>query len=89
VTGQLWQYPNAGGGSLGSRSLVGAGLTKTDRPLTVSTGDANGDGLPDLWATAVADTQQNLVFYPGVSPGGIGAPATIGVGGWQWILRLG
>jgi len=88
TSGALRLYPNTGGGSLGQPQPVdGGSWTATDRPLLASAGDANRDGRPDLWATTNAGTDSSLLFHPGTA-GGLGTATTVGVGGWQWILRM-
>jgi endonuclease/exonuclease/phosphatase family metal-dependent hydrolase len=86
-TGVLWLYPNTGSGSLGVPQAVTGGVwNSTDRPL-VAAGDAESDGRADLWATTNVGTDSSLLFHPGGDTG-LGDPATVGVGGWQWLLRL-
>jgi hypothetical protein len=79
TTGNLWLYPGdgLGDGSFGdtsTRVLVGTGFTTAKYPLVTSIGDANGDGLPDLYATTASG---GLVFIPGVSGGGFGTPVAV------------
>jgi hypothetical protein len=78
-TGNLWLYPGdgLGDGSFGDTSTrvpVGTGFTTAKYPLVTSIGDANGDGLPDLYATTASG---GLVFIPGVSGGGFGTPVAV------------
>ena len=79
AAGNLWLYPGdlLGDGTFGdtsTRVLVGTGFTTAKYPLVTSIGDANGDGVPDLYATTASG---GLVFIPGLSGGGIGAPAAV------------
>jgi hypothetical protein len=79
ATGSLWLYPGdgLGDGSFGDTSTrvpVGTGFTTAKYPLVTSIGDANGDGLPDLYATTASG---GLVFIPGVSGGGFGTPVAV------------
>lgn len=79
ATGNLWLYPGdgLGDGSFGdttTRVPVGTGFTTAKYPLVTSIGDANGDGLPDLYATTASG---GLVFIPGVSGGGFGTPVAV------------
>ncbi|MFF4833033.1 FG-GAP repeat domain-containing protein [Streptomyces sp. NPDC001315] len=87
ATGTLWLYPNTGRGTLGARQAVTGGTwTAADRPL-VTAGDLDADGRPDLWTTTNADTSSALLFHAGTDTG-LGDPVTVGVGGWQWMLRM-
>ncbi|TWG16223.1 endonuclease/exonuclease/phosphatase family metal-dependent hydrolase [Micromonospora taraxaci] len=84
-TGQLWLYRNAGGTGLLPRQQASTGTWSSgDRPLVVSPGDANGDGLADLWATTDSG---DLLLHLGTA-GGFGPAGTIGTGGWSGILRM-
>ncbi|CAM5342061.1 FG-GAP-like repeat-containing protein [Streptomyces aurantiogriseus] len=87
ATGTLWLHPNTGTGTLGTRRAVAGGTwSAADRPL-LTAGDLDRDGRADLWATTNAGTDSALLFQPGTDTG-IGAPVTVGMGGWQWILRM-
>ncbi|MET9384172.1 FG-GAP-like repeat-containing protein [Streptomyces sp. NPDC002928] len=87
TTGTLWLYPNTGTGTLGARQAAAGGTwTAADRPL-VTAGDLDADGRPDLWTTTNADTSSALLFHAGTDTG-LGDPVTVGVGGWQWMLRM-
>ncbi|QES06131.1 hypothetical protein DEJ44_11180 [Streptomyces venezuelae] len=89
ATGVLKEYRSHGAQALtATRTLDGGPLTTADRRLAVTAGDANGDGLADLWTTRTAGTAENLEFLPGTA-GGLGTPTTIGTGGWQWMRALG
>jgi hypothetical protein len=79
ATGNLWLYPGdgLGDGSFGdtsTRVLVGTGFTTAKYPLVTSIGDANGDGVPDLYATTASG---GLVFIPGLGGGGFGTPVAV------------
>ncbi|MGW5424561.1 FG-GAP-like repeat-containing protein [Streptomyces sp. NPDC003943] len=89
ATGRLLQYASQGDQHLVAPvELTGGPWTVADRRLAVSAGDVTGDGLPDLWTTRTAGTAENLEFLPGTATG-LGAPTTIGTGGWQWLTNLG
>lgn len=89
ATGELRQYASQGAAPLaGPVALTGGPWTTADRRLAVSAGDVTGDGRPDLWTTRTAGTAENLEFLPGTATG-LGTPATIGTGGWQWLTALG
>ncbi|MET8508226.1 FG-GAP-like repeat-containing protein [Streptomyces sp. NPDC004787] len=89
ATGALRQYASQGATALAAPvALSGGPWTVADRRLVVSAGDVTGDGLADLWTTRTAGTAENLEFLPG-TPTGLGAPAVIGTGGWQWLTWLG
>ncbi|MGH4029361.1 FG-GAP-like repeat-containing protein [Actinomycetota bacterium Odt1-20B] len=91
-TGELFTYEGTGpaGEGLGSgtRKLTATGFTPAARPLLTSATDADNDGVPDLWATT-NNTSQGLHFYPRLTAGGLGAPVTIGTGGWDKMAALG
>jgi hypothetical protein len=75
--GRLWLYPGNSTGTFGgtsTRVLVGRGFTTATYPLMTSIGDANGDGVPDLYATTSAG---GLVFIPGIRGGGFGTPVPV------------
>ncbi|MHB9857447.1 FG-GAP-like repeat-containing protein [Streptomyces sp. YIM S03343] len=56
TTGVIYDYP-FGTDSLGTRTTITNGaFTSTDRPLMTSPGDANGDGIADLY-TLTADKE--------------------------------
>ncbi|XIE81794.1 FG-GAP repeat domain-containing protein [Streptomyces sp. SBR177] len=89
ATGALRQYASQGATALAAPVTLGGGpWTVADRRLAVSAGDVTGDGLADLWTTRTAGTAENLEFLPGTTTG-LGAPAVIGTGGWQWLTWLG
>jgi hypothetical protein len=84
--GRLWLYPGNSSGTFGgsaTRVLVGKHFSQKTYPLITSIGDANGDGIPDLYATTPAG---GLVFIPGQSGGGFGRPAPVTGTGTDWKL---
>jgi hypothetical protein len=65
--------------------LESTGWSAAARPLLTSTGDANGDGVTDLWAT---DSTGRLLFVRS-NPGIAGAAATvIATTGWAGITAI-
>jgi hypothetical protein len=77
AAGNPWLYPGdftGTTGNNGNRVLVGTGFTAVKYPLITTMGDANGDGVPDLYATT---SSGGLVFVPGVSGGGFGTPVPV------------
>jgi hypothetical protein len=62
------------------RTTVGTGFTAAAYPRILSAGDANGDGVADLYA---ATRHGHLKFFAGL-PGGGFAPATGAHGGLDW-----
>ncbi|MFI0938615.1 FG-GAP repeat domain-containing protein [Streptomyces sp. NPDC021020] len=62
------------------RTVVGTGFTASRYPRVLSTGDADGDGVPDLYATT---GHGGLKFFAGL-PGGGFAPAVGAHGGLDW-----
>lgn len=84
--GNLWLYPGHSGGTFGgvaARVLVGHHFTQQAYPLITTIGDANGDGIPDLYATTSAG---GLVFIPGLRGGGFGRPVPVTGTGTNWKL---
>ncbi|MER8042956.1 FG-GAP-like repeat-containing protein [Streptomyces sp. NPDC094032] len=89
ATGEIKRYASQGAAPLAAPvALTGGPWTTADRRLAVSAGDVTGDGLPDLWTTRTAGTAENLELLPGTATG-LGAPTTVGTGGWQWLTALG
>jgi YVTN family beta-propeller protein len=75
-SGDLFIYPGDGQRTFGdstTRLHVGTGFTTAKYPLITTIGDANGDGVPDLYAT----TAGALVFIPGIHGGGFGTPVPV------------
>ena len=73
-------------GDSNNRILVGTGFTAATYPLMTSIGDANGDGIPDLYATTASG---GLVFIPGVTGGGFGSPVAVGGTKTNWAKVTG
>ncbi|MBC9718862.1 VCBS repeat-containing protein [Streptomyces sp. TRM66268-LWL] len=90
-TGELFTYEGTGengeGLGGGNRKLTATGFTPTARPLFASGTDADNDGVADLWTTT-DQTGAGLYFHPKVTATGIGAPVTVGTGGWNNFQRL-
>ncbi|MEY9933752.1 hypothetical protein ABH926_008412 [Catenulispora sp. GP43] len=90
ATGQVWRYPGAADGTFGdgtTRVLIGHGLSAARYPLLITKGDANGDGLPDIWAV---NKHGNLVLLPGVAGGGFGKPEAVATHkAWAGVSALG
>lgn len=89
--GRLRLYAGTGpaGEGLGSSTatISATGWDSTTHPLITSSGDANGDGKPDLFATS-HDTGKEFYFYPAVTPTGIGTPTAVGTSGWLNFQQL-
>ncbi|CAL9479398.1 hypothetical protein SUDANB58_03024 [Streptomyces sp. enrichment culture] len=83
-TGRLWLYPGTSAGTLGSRKLIGTGGWNAMNAL-VGTGDANGDGRPDVHAREASTGR--LWFYPGRT-GALGSRVLAGTGGWNVMDAL-
>lgn len=93
TTGKVLQYRSNGTAALPGTGteLVGDTWPAAQRPLAVSLGDGNRDGLPDLWVTTAYDarTQQggDLFFRPATAFGWA-APVQVGSGGWGYVESL-
>ncbi|MFF4161093.1 FG-GAP repeat domain-containing protein [Streptomyces sp. NPDC001678] len=92
TTGALYLYQGIGtaGEGLGDRSTriqIGRSWWPTTRPLITSGGDADNDGVPDLWSTTDNDSA-GLLFYPKLAATGHGDPRPIGTGGWSLFQSL-
>ncbi|MET9907452.1 hypothetical protein ABZZ74_11585 [Streptomyces sp. NPDC006476] len=74
-------------GALSNRTAYATGWTTTARPLVTASGDSDGDGVPDLWATT-ANSSAGLEFVPGRRSGFVGPVAVVGTTGWQAIRAL-
>ncbi|MEY9858704.1 hypothetical protein ABH935_004319 [Catenulispora sp. GAS73] len=90
ASGQIWRYPGQAGGTFGdetTRVLIGHGLTAKRFPLVITKGDANGDGLADIWAV---DKRGNLFLLPGVAGSGFGHPQKVAEHkAWAGVTALG
>ncbi|MEZ0108680.1 hypothetical protein ABH920_002681 [Catenulispora sp. EB89] len=90
ASGQIWRYPGQAGGTFGdetTRVLIGHGLTAKRFPLVITKGDANGDGLADIWAV---NKRGNLFLLPGVAGGGFGHPQKVAKHkAWAGVTALG
>lgn len=82
--GTLQLAPGKGDGTLAPEcdwTTVAHGLRASDYPLLTIAGDANGDGVPDLYATTAAG---GLDFFPGTGAGHFGIPAPVTGTGIDW-----
>lgn len=83
-SGQLRLAASNPDGSFGAPNTwknVGTKLKPTDFPLVTSVGDANGDGLPDLYAVT---KDGGLAFLPGTAGGGFGPAQLLTTSGIDW-----
>lgn len=93
--GDIVQYlndptsPNPGSAlGLGSRAVtIATGFTATGLKSVAASGDGNGDGHTDLWATWTSD--DHLYFYPGTgkSVPGLGGHTDVSGTGWTTIIN--
>jgi hypothetical protein len=89
-TGILYLYRGQADGAFDDRTVYGnGGWTLGNRPL-LAAGDADGNGVSDMWATAGDGTLQ---FYAG-GTNSSGEPADggrtqVGEGGWASISAIG
>ncbi|MEU3352438.1 FG-GAP-like repeat-containing protein [Streptomyces sp. NPDC037389] len=91
-SGEIYVYPGSGpaGEGLGdgsTRQQFGQHWTAAYRPLIASGGDADNDGVPDLWATTT-DNAAGLLFYPKITTRDHGSPFAVGTGGWGDFTAL-
>ncbi|MEU4209415.1 VCBS repeat-containing protein [Streptomyces sp. NPDC026206] len=91
-SGEMYVYPGSGpaGEGLGdgsTRRQFGQHWTAAYRPLIASGGDADNDGVPDLWATTT-DNNAGLLFYPKITTRDHGDPFPVGTGGWGDFTAL-
>ncbi|MFF4607405.1 DNRLRE domain-containing protein [Streptomyces sp. NPDC001339] len=66
----------------GAPSVYGASnWHSTNRPMLITPGDANGDGVPDLWAVTADGQNGDLLYHPS-RPGSFvdGTPVKVGWG---------
>lgn len=79
-------------GTFDDRTQYGSGYGTANRPLLAGAHDANGDGIADMWTTAVDSSGvYNLLFYAGGVSGGnpVDGPSTlVGAGGWSIFSSL-
>ncbi len=78
ATGELVLFPGRSGGLVGAPVTIGSRWGAITR--IIGTGDANGDGRPDIYATT---SSAQLRFYPGNGTGGFRTSVLIG-GGWTY-----
>ncbi|MFE7455798.1 VCBS repeat-containing protein [Streptomyces sp. NPDC057554] len=98
VSGQVWLHrgkPAPDGGTdpasladPATRTAYATGLPAATHPLMTATGDANGDGVTDLWSTHLVTGSGNLMFHPGRATGGAQPPLLVGPGGWHTIRSI-
>ncbi|KIA73798.1 FG-GAP repeat domain-containing protein [Arthrobacter sp. MWB30] len=83
TAGNLYLYPGNGGGGLGPRQTALAAPAWSTITDTITPGDFNRDGKPDLLARA-GDV---LWFYPGDGAGSFGARVQVSTG-WSTMSQL-
>ncbi|MFB7264844.1 DNRLRE domain-containing protein [Streptomyces nojiriensis] len=64
---------------------AGTGWSRAAMPMVLGTPDANGDGIPDIWA--VGDNGNQWLFQGGTNT--IGAPTGRDEDGWNTFLTIG
>ncbi|MFD5147979.1 FG-GAP-like repeat-containing protein [Streptomyces sp. NPDC058401] len=88
---KLWLYRGRGDGTFGERTEYGHGYGTGSRPLLAGAGDADGNGIADLWATTNEGTG-TLMFYAGETNGAgdpvDGTRTTVGASGWNTIRAI-
>ncbi|MEU3500627.1 FG-GAP-like repeat-containing protein [Streptomyces hundungensis] len=87
--GRLWRYPGTGE-AFGNRTLFGTGgWSLANRPLIAAGDDADGNTIPDLWATT---GDGKLLFYSGARDASgnptNGASIVVGSSGWNEITAI-
>ncbi|MBT2470779.1 VCBS repeat-containing protein [Streptomyces sp. ISL-66] len=92
ISGEVREYRSNGTAELTTpRTLAGDTWTAAQRPVAVSLGDGDGDGLADLWITTRYDAQTatggDLYFRPATIDNW-GTPLEVGTGGWSYIESL-
>ncbi|RZD62368.1 hypothetical protein C0Q57_22250 [Streptomyces albidoflavus] len=95
--GKLWLYRGRAGadGSTDPLSLAddtrrtayGTGFTPAAHPLLAAPGDADGDGVGDLWTTAPSAQGGALLFHRG-GTSAPGTPVTVQNGTWGQVRSL-
>ncbi|MFK3733841.1 FG-GAP-like repeat-containing protein [Streptomyces sp. NPDC088090] len=93
TTGKVLQYRSNGTAALPDTGteLAGDSWPAAQRPLAVSLGDGDRDGLPDLWVTTAYDAQTQQggdLFFRPATVSGWGAPVRVGSGGWGYVESL-
>ncbi|MFF9342863.1 FG-GAP-like repeat-containing protein [Streptomyces sp. NPDC014773] len=93
TTGKVLQYRSNGASALPATGTELAGDTwpAAQRPLAVSLGDGNRDGLADLWVTTSYDPQTQQggdLFFRAATTSGWAAPVQVGSGGWGYVESL-
>nr|WSX50472.1 FG-GAP-like repeat-containing protein [Streptomyces sp. NBC_00974] len=88
---KLWLYRGHGDGTFGERTEYGHGYGSGNRPLLAGAGDADGNGVADLWATTNEGTG-TLLFYAGETNGAgdpvDGTRTTVGQSGWNTVRAI-
>ncbi|MFZ3472064.1 FG-GAP-like repeat-containing protein [Streptomyces sp. 4.24] len=88
---KLWLYRGRGDGTFGERTEYGHGYGTGNRPLLAGAGDADGNGVADLWATTNEGTGA-LMFYAGETNGAgdpvDGTRTTVGQSGWNTVRAI-
>ncbi|MFD3781457.1 FG-GAP repeat domain-containing protein [Streptomyces sp. NPDC058612] len=88
---KLWLYRGHGDGTFGERTEYGRGYGTGNRPLLTGAGDADGNGIADVWATT-NDGTGTLLFYAGKTNGAgdpvDGTRITVGPNGWNTIRAI-
>ncbi|MFF1379985.1 FG-GAP-like repeat-containing protein [Streptomyces sp. NPDC058308] len=77
----------AGFGDNVARTRLATGWTPAAVPLLTSGSDADNDGRPDLWSSAVGPAA-GLRFHPRLTPKGLGDARTVDTGSWSDLQAL-